>query len=369
MPLIAVWDCGMRPCVPTLECFNAGRRGKAGLRKRRSRLGVPRAIGAWVRGCEQPLLRPAPQAVHYPDWAVLADIGPYHDIASFFDVIDLCRIDASCSKFYRRNCAWGGAWQALGKQEFQGLQLEEKGKYGAFGSSSISNVNQKSRYLYFSQEVLKFCEPFAPTQIRSVQEVGDCAQLRCGIHTDLAKNVGIYIEIEVLANPDALTLAVVDWEGGGSSSVTFSPDEGMVLFERRTGVEANHVQGKYVDALPNSTPRSRFCGTIGLFVFAGRIAFFRRCQPLQSGDAPALEDGNFKDGKVSGGQWESTGYISDFSWSQGSMLIPCIAFRNAGEYDVRISKVSSEPPMPLDAIQAATPASVGRWQDFDGEWV
>lgn len=38
-----------------------------------------------------------------------------------------------------------------------------------------------------------------------------------------------YLEVKVEQNADNVSLAIVDFDDGGHSSVTFSPDTGMIL--------------------------------------------------------------------------------------------------------------------------------------------
>ena len=53
------------------------------------------------------------------------------------------------------------------------------------------------------------------------------------LQKDLLVDMEIYVEVEIEKNADNLSLAIVDFDQGGKSSVTFSPDTGtrMVKFE------------------------------------------------------------------------------------------------------------------------------------------
>lgn len=310
-----------------------------------------------------------PQCLLHRDWAALVDIGPYHDLASFLDALDLSSIDACCSELRMRNCALGGPWRSRGAVDFHGAHFEQHGLF-LFPATTVS-VNWKGRYMDFSRKSFKFCYPFAGTIIQMVQEADECVELLCGIRTDLLTEVGLYIEIDVASNSDTLTLSLVDWHDGGCNSITFSPDAGMVFLETTVCDSPRRVEGKFVSVLSAHDSGARtendikchFHGTVGLFVLGGRIAFFRRCRPCQEVEVGGSTEGT----KVNGVCWETTGFIKDLSWAVGSHLMPCVAFRKAGMYDVRVGKVCPQPPMPLDAIEAATAAKVGPWQEFDWE--
>eukprot|EP00927_Polykrikos_kofoidii_P038947 TRINITY_DN33393_c0_g1_i1.p1 TRINITY_DN33393_c0_g1~~TRINITY_DN33393_c0_g1_i1.p1 ORF type:complete len:544 (-),score=84.93 TRINITY_DN33393_c0_g1_i1:34-1569(-) len=150
----------------------------------------------------------------------------------------------------------------------------------------------------------------------------------------LAEASGVYVEVEVKANADNLSLAVVDFEGGGHSSVTFSPETGAVLRERRVRELPRAIEGTYIHLLPAAPPGRRFEGTMGLFLSGGgHLAFFRRW-------AGSREDGD-------AALWETTGFCTDLRWAQGPRLSPCLAFRDNGTYQVRISRVGRTPPVTL----------------------
>merc|ERR1712228_149009 len=104
---------------------------------------------------------------------------------------------------------------------------------------------------------------------------------------------------EVIQNPDNLSLAVVDFEAGGHSSVTFSPDTGAVIRERKVREVPRKVEGSYIQPLEATLPGCRFEGSIGLYLYAGHLAFFRRCLSNTVAQEP--------------GRWESTGFVMDLS--------------------------------------------------------
>lgn len=313
--------------------------------------------------CDTPTipLKHVPVSAPQPDLAALVDSGPYHNLASFFDIWDLCQLDASCRELRHCHRSSGSAWFARGEQDWQGIHLGDDGVY-----SSSSTSDWKKRYLNFSQQALTFALPFSGREIISVQEADECAQLLSGVRTDMLQNDGLYIELEVLANPDRLTISVTDWDVGGCSSLSFSPDAGMVFIERAPFSSPKQVSGKYLNALPALDQKQSFHGELGLFVCAGRIAFFRRCR---NGKVTSHKGECVETDTSDEGHWETSGYVMDLSWAQGNLLTPCVAFRHAGDYRVKISQVCSQPPMSHEAICGVTAAAktVGRprWQCFN----
>merc|ERR1719188_2709660 len=128
----------------------------------------------------------------------------------------------------------------------------------------------------------------------------------CRLRTDILEacaEVGVYLEVQVLANPDNVSLAVVDFEAGGCSSVTFSPDTGAVIRERKIREAPRKVEGTYIQPLTTITSGQGFEGSMGLFLHGGRLAFFRRHIERGSDEKPAPE-----------GKWECTGFVADLPW-------------------------------------------------------
>merc|ERR1719253_1362384 len=144
----------------------------------------------------------------------------------------------------------------------------------------LARIDWKSRFRRFCAEVPTFCAPFHGPQITSVAHPDEVAYFRCRLCTDILDEGcehGVYLEVEVCLNPDNLSMAVVDFEAGGCSSVTFSPDTGAVIRERKVREAPRKVEGAYIQPLPTVPPGRRFHGLMGLYLHRGRIAFFRRC--------------------------------------------------------------------------------------------
>lgn len=295
--------------------------------------------------------------------------GPYLDIAHRLDASTLCRVDATCRLLRQLNRGHVGPWRVLGALAFHGMELERDGVFenterddtnGQTGRMKLARVDWKGRYGRFRSEVPTFRSPFSGAEIDTVRFPDEVAYCSARWRTDLLGagcEQGVYLEVEVLANADNLSLAVVDFEAvaaGGRSSVTFSPDTGAVIRERKVQEAPRKVEGAYIQPLPATTPGWRFEGLMGLYLLGGHLAFFRRCS------------GNSSNGEQSTpGVWETTGFITDLTWAEGRRLTPCLTFRDEGAYKVRIVRVASEPPLkPARTVMAYKDSS---WSGLDWE--
>eukprot|EP00929_Paragymnodinium_shiwhaense_P084328 TRINITY_DN4507_c0_g2_i1.p1 TRINITY_DN4507_c0_g2~~TRINITY_DN4507_c0_g2_i1.p1 ORF type:complete len:581 (-),score=85.55 TRINITY_DN4507_c0_g2_i1:125-1867(-) len=226
-----------------------------------------------------------------PTLAELAE-GPYFVLALMFDTNTLCRTDAACRLLRQLNRSSLGPWRALGARLYHGLELEREGTFeqpsptgfeadeNSILGRKLKRIDWKGRYRHFRQDVPTFCPPFGGPEIAAVNHPDEVAYFRCRLCTDVldeASDHGIYLEVEVMVNPDNLSMAVVDFEAGGCSSVTFSPDTGAVIRERKVREAPRKVEGAYIQPLPTVPPGRRFHGLMGLYLRRGRLAFFRRC--------------------------------------------------------------------------------------------
>jgi hypothetical protein len=281
-----------------------------------------------------------------PSFAELAE-GPYFVIALMLDASSLCTTDATCRVLHALNRANIGPWRALGAQTFNGLELEQDGLFEQPSGveredligRKVARIDWKGRFRRFCAEVPTFCAPFGGPTITSVAHPDEVAYFRCRLCTDILDEGcehGVYLEVEVMLNPDNLSMAVVDFEAGGCSSVTFSPDTGAVIRERKVREAPRKVEGAYIQPLSTLPPGRRFHGVMGLYLFSGSLAFFRRC-------TNSLVDGGSQDM----GPWETTGFVSDLTWAEGRRLTPSLAFRGEGEYSVKILRVDTQPPLPV----------------------
>jgi hypothetical protein len=243
----------------------------------------------------------------------------------------------------------------------------------AMGRAKQQRVDWKGRYGYFRSKAATFASPFNCAEIDGVPTPDEVAYCRSRLRTDLLKDSpsrGFYFEIEVICNPDNLSLAVVDSEdpaaqaAGGRSSVTFSPDIGAVIRECKTRETPHHVEGAYIQPLSTTPPNSRFEGFMGLYLCGGHLAFFRRCrEPAPQLEATPREAPPGEERPL--GPWETTGFVTDLSWVEGRRLTPCLAFRDDGAYRVRLVQIASEPPIEVKRTASAYEPSA--WTGLDWE--
>lgn len=90
---------------------------------------------------------------------------------------------------------------------------------------------------------------------------------------------------------------------------------------------------------------------MGVYLGAGNLAFFRRHYRRNA------------ENQASPGPWETTGFVTDLSWAEGSRLTPCLAFRNEGGYFVRMVCVGNAPPIMPEKNAAAY--QEGNWSSLD----
>jgi len=209
------------------------------------------------------------------------------------------------------------------------------GGFQSFGQVRAGNSeNWKARWDLFRRATPSFSSPFAGKDILQVDSPDEVAYCRCRLRTDLLAEQadrGMYVEVDVSANADNLSLAVVDFEGGGRSSVTFSPETGAVLRECKVRESPRAIEGTYIHLLPPAATGQRFQGTMGLYLKGGHLAFFRRWRSATGRQAQNCA-------------WETTGFCTDLKWAQGKRLSLCLAFRDSGPYHVSMSKVGTEVP-------------------------
>jgi len=293
------------------------------------------------RAIAAPFSRPCPTeavdagATHGPLPLAALAFGLYRDIASFLDTRSLGQTDRACRLLRRLNNGQQGPWHEIGKQTFFGMEIDE----GGFKSFEVGGVeNWKARCEKFRRITPTFSPPFSGSVIAKVESPDEVAYCRCRLRSDILEKQperGVYVEVEVSANADNLSLAVVDFENGGRSSVTFSPETGAVLRERKVRESPRAIEGTYIHLLPPAPQGRRFEGAMGLYLQGGQLAFFRRWNvPMNSAS----------DSK-SGPEWETTGFCTDLKWAQGPRLSLCLAFRDSGPYRALITQVNNTPPV------------------------
>jgi len=332
-----------------------------------------RLPGAFQAALKPPASPPLSQACSAAPWLTDLSDGPYFDLAGWLDQASLCCTDATCRRLLQLNSANIGPWRAMGARSFRGLELQDEGLFEPSESSrKLTAIFWKGRYKRFHESLSTFMEPFCGREITQVDQPDEVAYVKCNLCTDVlcedSKDVpGVYLEVEVDTNPDNLSMAVVDFEAGGCSSVTFSPDTGAVIRERKVRESPRKVEGAYIQPLPALSQGERFHGFLGLYLQRGKLAFFRRSMVSWAGQEDEPEGTSFRRPKPEPGSdvWESTGFISDLSWASGTRLTPCLAFRHEGAYAVRIASLAESPPMPVEAFGAGY--SESSWNALDWE--
>jgi hypothetical protein len=274
------------------------------------------------------------------------NIDAYYIVAEQLDASGLRQTDATCKMFKKMNA---NLWEAMGRSVFYGLELPG---YGMFEDPADHNdaeqprrkrlcVDWRGRFRKFGSLVHNFRDPFGP-RICNVEQADEVAYGLCYLRRDILTEKperGIYFEVDVLNNADNISLSVVDFDDGGKSSVTFGPMTGAVLRETKVLEQPGVVQGAYIQ--PLSKRQEKFMGHMGIYIKNGEIAFFR---------------------KVMGEPWETTGFIADLSWAEGTRLTPCLAFRDGGAYNVSVTQVGPTPPITPQRDAKAFKASA--WRAF-----
>ena len=237
-------------------------------------------------------------------------------LAGFLGPTHLMRFERT-RKSMRRLIENSMAWRTVSESEFEiflGLETREK------------ESDQKS-YLVNLQTVHSFRAPFNHRRLHSVPLSDDVAYCNAKICVEKLKLLppghGFYIEFAIYNVSDNLSISLVDFDGNGNSSLTFSPDTGAVICE--TKGPGRRLSGNYACVLPG-VPYfgKKHQGLLAIFVSRdGKIMFMRYAHG-----------------------WDSTGYVSNCDWVQGGVITPCIAFRKPGKYDVTVNcaKVTEEPP-------------------------
>lgn len=229
-------------------------------------------------------------------------------------------------------------WKAMGRYSFTGLtfRLGNEREWWGDPTSDLGcyEASQEETYREWKKRYLSTCVNLG--RFRHPHDVPDgvirhLARDDMVVHTKFrirGKVCGfppfapLYWEVRITANCDNNSLALDDFEFGGKSSLTFSPDTGAVIKEYKVVEFPRKVEGTFLRALSNlKTPRFR--GKVGVFVSKGYIAFFR---------------------KPYGGSWQSTGFVCDFSWAKDACVCPGIAFRDRGKYTVTTSCIGGIPP-------------------------
>jgi hypothetical protein len=192
-----------------------------------------------------------------------------------------------------------------------------------------------------------FRSPFSGPVVKRVKKPNAVAYLSLSIVLSklktYANDLWVYVEFHVNANPDSFSLSLVDFDGFGSSSLTFSPDSGVVILETKKILA---VTGSFAHALPECPLLSTSEPTkIAIFISRdSSVEFFRN----------------------SGNCWERTGNVSESdSWVSGDHVTPCLAFRRPGAYNITLHQYSLRThPRWCNGRNVAMPAEKLVWKSL-----
>lgn len=264
---------------------------------------------AAAMGEEQPQQERA--AVCETTWAVFTD-SLYVAIMSNLCFADLGHVEAVCSCFARANSLHAGPWYVLGSRRFLGMELAFDDMFWAF-ERLLDASTWKSQCHTFHLLSRTF------TQTGAQKEALVC---RCQPRADMlteSSDGGVYIEFDVVHSLKNLSLAVLDLEGDAAPGGPFGSDGGarggihgstpggrsahrVLTFSPETGTvirECASASYEFLQLLRPGPLGCGFVGTVGVFVQAGRVAFFsslgrrQRCgrQPAsRSADLPTYDD-------------------------------------------------------------------------------
>eukprot|EP00930_Biecheleria_cincta_P085828 TRINITY_DN75196_c0_g1_i1.p1 TRINITY_DN75196_c0_g1~~TRINITY_DN75196_c0_g1_i1.p1 ORF type:complete len:476 (+),score=62.26 TRINITY_DN75196_c0_g1_i1:227-1654(+) len=274
----------------------------------------------------------------------------------------LCVLDRSCRLLCALNDSDIGPWRMLGRCVFGGL---EHG-LGNFDSDAV--LGWRSRYQMFRAQCSRFSSFLERNGQRTkiITSPNESSWGRLAASTSLQRRIhanevidlgfdfcrermetvstGVYLEIEVLQNPDNLGLSLVLVGHSPLNSLTFCPEFGYVDLEWRTG--PHQCQGFRILVLPyipGAELGERFLGRLGVFLRSDSVAFYRRSSSAMSG------------------QWETSGFFSfaDCGWNSEHKVRACIAFRDEGTYSIRQTRLSWHPPISVETKEAP---SCSTWQ-------
>lgn len=241
-------------------------------------------------------------------------------IASFLDPCSLAQTLSAADRFLRKTVDESHIWEEYFGADLTCFLLPVE--------LIAQRINSRKLYAEVKLFLSQFRNSSGMKDIRSTQSDREVVYLNGIILVDhlreLSVSKGVYVEITVRKRSDNLSFCLVDFDGEGTTSLTFSPDAGAVIRETQTAED--EIIGEYAAVLRKE---KRF-GTdkdskMAVFVSAeGEIVFMR----------------------YFGGKWESTGTVSDCTWVRGGLITPCLAFKDAGQYHVKIEKmcICDQPP-------------------------
>lgn len=219
----------------------------------------------------------------------------------------------------------------------------------------------RKEFLFRRRFFHSFRPPFSSRRLQAVESEEEVAYLNLKIFVEQIPQEGIYVDILVGNIRDNISLSLVDFDGeGGCSSLTFSPDTGTVIKERKTSETPRKIVGEYFQCLPVSASLygENNGGRCGVFISSKRaISFYRKHHSFPT--------------------WETTGTVADCTWVTGGIVTPCLAFREAGDYNIKINTVRLGLPIKASCVRT-TVSLVSEWKQMrwldeqereeDNEW-
>lgn len=230
----------------------------------------------------------------------------FAEICIFLDASDLGRVARSHSCLH----------EAIATNKlFERLAQVSLGIFDSFSYCTRNTVSKRKR---------AFRAPFRGSHIKRVKEPNSVAYLALPVRLSKLRSLenpslGLYAEFEISSNPDSFSLSLVDFDGNGSSSLSFNPETGVLIQETKS-TRSGSVYGSFARALPQSNCFASTAQTrVSVFVSRESNIEFFRYDPSSS--------------------WERTGSMST-EWVAGDLVTPCIAFRNPGAYRIKLEKYS-----------------------------
>lgn len=208
-------------------------------------------------------------------------------------------------------------------------------EFGLFWLERSKCLNWRNHYIYVHRELHSFRDVQHISVIDSEDEV---VYMKIKILIERIPTDGVFVDVLVKSVCDNISISLVDFDGiGGCSSLTFSPDTGTVIKEKKISEYPRKIVGEYFQCL---TPCPGFGKEHHIAAFISgkkQISFYRKVDS----------------------HWETTGTVSDCMWVNGGKITPCIAFRDAGLYDIQVARVCLGLPV---IAQAPDPCNEEGWK-------
>jgi len=278
-------------------------------------------------------------------------------VAALLDMRSLCQLEVSCKRMHDMQCSPTGPWCELGKQAFDGLEVDfENGNGHELFTSDLSHSHHAQGLQRVATTASQPCLSGPKRRAAAFQEramsmrIELCrASWQCCLRMDLldASQSGIYVEIETLKGLDRLRFGL-QGHVEKSNSMMFVPECGLVQevweWEDRER-DDSYNSPKFCQVMPEAPPDCFFSGKLGIYVQGGRVAFFRRWHhdPVLDKAVADADDGiqeeEFR-------PWESSGFLTGLSWARGRRLSICVdsPFPRLGHHVV-VTQVSRYPPI------------------------